>query len=331
MGSEKSDAMKHKLHKRLISISVPVFNEESNLPALYERLNGVAEKLSASYELEFVFTDNNSTDNTWGVLNQLAAQDARIRALKFSRNFGFQKSILANYLHTRGEAVMQLDADLQDPPEMLESFLKEWEQGYKVVYGIRKSRPESYLMSMFRAFGYWVIDKLAGYHIPQNVGDFRLIDREVVNALASYRDHTPYLRGTIASLGFKHTGIEYERAGRTAGASKFNLRSLIGLGIDGLLTSSTVPLRIASFVGAATILMSFLGVVYYTALRLMRPELPIGLASTNILILFSVGLNSLFLGLIGEYMIRLHANVRGGDLVIIEERIEAEQDDSKPS
>ena len=306
----------------LISISVPVYNEEDNISPLYDRLCAVAQSIADRYDVEFVFTDNRSTDNTWAKLKTLAEKDKRVRAFRFSRNFGFQKSILTNYMHTRGAAVMQLDADLQDPPELLMEFLKKWEEGYKVVYGVRKARPESWIMRLFRRAGYWLIDRLAGYPVPKNVGDFRLIDRAVVDAIAKYRDQAPYLRGTIASLGFSQIGIDYDRNARHSGRSKFSLRSLLGLGIDGVLSTSTIPLRLATYVGGAIIVLTFFGAIYYVFLKFLYPELPIGVASTNILILFSLGVNSLFLGLIGEYVIRMHNNIRGGDIAVIDDAID---------
>lgn len=308
--------------KPLISISIPVYNEEGNIPRLYERLCAVASVIADRYDVEFVFTDNRSTDETWPMLKALAEKDARIRAFRFSRNFGFQKSILTNYLHTNGDAVMQLDADLQDPPELLPEFLTQWEKGFKVVYGVRKARPESWAMRQFRRAGYWLIDRLAGYPVPKNVGDFRLIDRSVIDAIAKYRDQAPYLRGTIASLGFSQIGIDYGRDARQAGRSKFSLRALLGLGLDGILSTSTIPLRLATYIGAFMILLTFLGGVYYVFLKLLKPDLPIGVASTNILILFSLGVNSLFLGLIGEYVIRMHNNIRGGDIAVIDDAID---------
>lgn len=308
--------------KPLVSICIPVFNEEENMQRLYERIAKVADEIADRYDTEFVFTDNRSTDNTWRIIKALAQDDTRIRAFRFSRNFGFQKSILTNYMHARGDAVMQLDADLQDPPELLVEFLKEWEEGYKVVYGVRKTRPESWMMRQIRRLGYWVIDRLAGYHVPENVGDFRLIDRDVVEAIIKFRDQAPYLRGMIASLGFSQIGIEYVRDARQAGRSKFSLKALLGLGLDGVLSTSTIPLRVATYVGLITIVLAFIGSVYYVFLKFMKPDLPIGVASTNILILFSLGMNSLFLGLIGEYIIRMHNNIRGGDIAVVDDAID---------
>ena len=307
--------------KPLISISLPVLNEGDNIHALYSRLDALANRMREKCDLEFVFSDNHSNDNTWALLKELAARDPRVRAIRFSKNFGFQRSILANYLHTRGDAVMQVDADLQDPPEILESFFELWSQGYQVVYGVRKKRPEGWLLHNFRRLGYWVIDRLSEHPIPRDVGDFRLIDRKVITALTSIRTPHPYLRGMIASLGFNQIGIPYDRSARTAGESKFNINRLLRLGFTAVFNHSTVPLRAASFLGALIIAVSALGSLYYVFLRFLNPELPRGLASIHILVLFGIGLNSLLLGIIGEYLLRIYLMLRAEPVAIIEQSL----------
>lgn len=315
--------------KRLISISIPVLNEEDNLDALYERLCRLSDGVSDRYDLEFVFTDNHSDDSTWQKLSDLASQDKRVRAIRFSKNFGFQRSILANYMHAQGAAVMQIDADLQDPPEMLEQFLEKWEQGYQVVYGVRRKRPEGFMISMIRRVGYWIIDVLSEHPIPRDVGDFRLVDRKVVDALVEVNSPNPYLRGMIAALGFNETGIPYDRDARIAGESKFNLPRLIGLGLTAVFNHSSVPLRAASFLGGLILAVSFLGAIYYVALKVFDTELPPGFASTQILILFGIGLNSFLLGIIGEYLLRIYKILRNEPIVIVESTLNCSDDDLK--
>lgn len=307
------------IKKPLISISIPVLNEEGNVEALYQRLSALAEKMSDRCDLEFVFSDNHSDDRTWSILSRLAELDERVRAIRFSKNFGFQRSILANYLHTRGDAVMQVDADLQDPPEMLEAFFDKWREGYQVVYGVRKARPEGALLRAFRKFGYWAIDKVSEYPIPRDVGDFRLIDRKIVNLLTHIKTASPYLRGTIAGLGFNQTGIPYDRDARMAGQSKFNVNRLMRLGLTAVFNHSTVPLRAASFVGLGILLVSILGAIYYLLLKLSHPNLPQGLASIHILVLFGIGLNSFLLGIIGEYILRIYMVLRADPVAVVEQ------------
>jgi glycosyltransferase involved in cell wall biosynthesis len=315
--------------KPLVSISIPVLNEAGNLNALYARLCALAERMTDHCDLEFVFSDNHSTDETWAMLSQISANDPRVRAIRFSRNFGFQNSILANYLHTRGDAIMQIDADLQDPPEMLEQFFDLWQKGYHVVYGIRRKRPEGWLLNIIRKCGYWVIDKISEHPIPRNVGDFRLVDRAVVETIAKSRAPSPYLRGMIAGIGFNQTGIPYDRDARVTGESKFNLTRLLRLGLTAVFNHSTVPLRIASAIGIIILLWSLGAAVYYIILRLVDPELPRGFASIQVMVLFGIGLNAFLLGIIGEYILRIYRILRADPIAIIEQSLNIRPSDLK--
>lgn len=308
----------------LISISIPVLNESGNLHNLYQRLTALAARMEDRCDLEFVFSDNHSDDATWAMLTELAAKDARVRAIRFSKNYGFQRSILANYMHTRGDAVMQIDADLQDPPELLEAFFDRWREGSDVVYGVRKKRPESWLLHNFRRMGYWAIDKVSEHPIPRDVGDFRLMDRKVINVLLKSKTANPYLRGMIAGIGFNQTGISYDRDARVAGESKFNVNRLIRLGLTAVLNHSTVPLRAASFLGILILAASVLGALYYLLLRFVQPGLPQGLASIHILVLFGIGLNSFLLGIIGEYLLRIYLILRADPVAVVEESLNFE-------
>lgn len=313
----------------LISIAIPVLNEEGNIARLYARLCALDLHMRDRCRLEFVFSDNHSDDRTWEILTELANADPRVRAIRFSRNFGFQRSILANYLHARGEAIMQIDADLQDPPELLEEFFDRWKQGYQVVYGIRRERREGVLINSFRRAGYWLIDKISEHPIPQNVGDFRLIDRRVVKALSASKTPNPYLRGMIAGFGFRQTGVEYAREARLEGESKFGVSRLIRLGLTAILNHSTAPLRIASLIGGGMIAVSVIGAVYYLFMRLYQPALPRGFVSTQILILFGIGLNAFLLGIIGEYLLRIYVMLRADPIAIVESSINFDSSEIK--
>ncbi|RYH58384.1 MAG: glycosyltransferase, partial [Alcaligenaceae bacterium] len=231
------------------------------------------------------------------------------------------------YLHTRGDAVMQIDADLQDPPELLEQFFALWQQGYHVVYGIRRKRPEGWLINLIRKCGYWVIDKVSEHPIPRDVGDFRLIDRAVVKSIAKSRTASPYLRGMIAGLGFNQTGIAYDRDARTVGESKFNVSRLMRLGLTAVFNHSTVPLRMASFLGLMILLISVVGALYYVALRMLRPDLPPGFVSIQLIVLFGIGLNAFLLGIIGEYILRIYRMLRADPIAIVEQTLNLNADD----
>lgn len=317
------------IQRPLVSISIPVLNESGNIATLYSRLDALATKMLDRCDLEFVFSDNHSDDNTWEMLTELAAKDNRVKAIRFSKNYGFQRSILANYMHTQGDAVMQIDADLQDPPEMLEAFFEQWQAGNQVVYGVRRKRPESWLLNNFRRLGYWAIDKLSEHPIPRDVGDFRLIDRKVVSVLLKTKTANPYLRGMIAAIGFNQTGIVYDRDARTAGESKFNLNRLVRLGLTAVLNHSTVPLRAASFIGLLILAASVLGALYYVILRILHPELPPGLASIHILVLFGIGLNSFLLGIIGEYLLRIYLVLRADPVAVVQQSLNIDASDLK--
>lgn len=308
--------------KKLITILVPVFNEEQNIEPLYAALQPVLAQLSSRYDFEILFTDNHSTDQTFSVIEQLASRDARIRALRFSRNFGFQRSIFTGYTHARGDAAVQIDCDLQDPPELIPEFIKQWEQGHYVVYGVRSSRKESWLMNSTRRIFYRLIDSLSEDDLPLDAGDFRLVDRRVLEELKSFDDYQPYLRGTVAALGFSQIGIPYNRAERARGTSKFSFGELVGLALDGILNHSVVPLRIATYTGLTVSVLTLLAIVGYSIARLwFGASWPPGFASIIVLILGSLGLNALFLGIIGEYLGRIYKQVKRRPLTIIEREI----------
>ena len=313
----------------LITISIPVLNEAENLDTLYARLSVLAERMRDRCDLEFVFTDNHSDDETWTKLTEFARKDSRVRALRFSKNVGFQRSILVNYLHARGDAVMQIDADLQDPPELLETFFELWRKGYRVVYGIRDKRPENAFMNGFRRMGYWLIDAVSEHRIPRDVGDFRLIDRTVIDVLAKIKSPNPYLRGMIAGLGFSQTGVVYDRNARVAGKSKFGIGRLVRLGLTAVFNHSVVPLRLSSMLGAGMLGASFIGAIYYVGLKLLEPDLPQGLASIHVLVLFGIGLQSFLLGITGEYILRIYLILRGEPLAIVEQSLNFSAEEMK--
>ena len=285
----------------LISICVPVYNEEDNVSPFHARMAPVLESLSDAYEFEILFTDNHSEDRTFERLVALSEADPRVRVIRFSRNFGFQRSILTNYNHCRGAAAIQIDVDLQDPPELLPDFLKLWREGFRVVYGVRRSRPnEHWALFHARKTFYRLIDFLSEDHLPHDAGDFRLVDRCILDELRSSSDQQPYLRGQIAAMGFRQTGLVYDRAAREHGSSKFNLWRLLSLAVDGIMHHSVVPLRLAMVFGLGLSLVALIGAIYFIVAKVFfRTDWPIGLATINVLILFSIGMNAVLLGIVG--------------------------------
>jgi polyisoprenyl-phosphate glycosyltransferase len=306
----------------LITICVPVLNEEGNLDRLIQRLRDIAEQ-NAGYEFEFLFTDNASTDGTFAKLAEWVKQEPRVRALRFSRNFGFQRSILTNLFNARGAAAIQIDADLQDPPELITAFLAQWRKGYKVVYGIRQRRQENFFLSTARKLHYRLINLLSENEVPLDSGDFRLVDRVIIDLLREYNDRTPYVRGMIASLGYPQIGIAYDRSARTVGSSKFSFWRLLALSIDGVCSQSTKPLQFITVFGFSLSVITLILVLFYLCIYLLGSDTePRGFTTLVLLVLISIGINAAFVGVLGEYIGRIFNVVRGGQLAIVVDRIE---------
>lgn len=304
----------------LISLVVPVFNEEENVLPFYEATSLVMDSLSESYDFEIVFSDNHSTDNTPALLRQLAARDTRVRAYRLSRNFGYQRSIMTAYLKTRGDIAMQLDCDLQDPPSLLPLFLDEWRKGADVVYGVRIKRAEAWHITFVRKVFYRLIDFLSEEHMPHDAGDFRLITRRIIEELRTIDDAQPYIRGTIATLGFKQVGIPYTRDPRVRGESKFSVYAMTSLAFDGIMNHSVVPLRVATYVGLAASMLTVLAMVAYAVAKFFfGASWPAGFTTLTVLVLGTASLNAMLLGIIGEYLGRIYQQVRKKPLSIIEE------------
>jgi len=310
--------------RKLISIIAPVYNEEANVRDLYERVNSALAPIADLYDWEFIFTDNHSEDKTFDVIESLASTDKRIRAFRFSRNFGFQRSILTGYRLAKGDIAVQIDCDLQDPPELIRQFVKYWERGYAVVYGVRRHRKENFILHAARRFFYKLLDTLSEEKLPQNAGDFRLVDRRILNLLREIDDQEPYLRGFIAGTGFNQIGIEYDRNIRTAGVSKFGLSDLVKLAVDGLTQHSTVPLRAFTYLGMT---MS-LGAVGYALFAIivwsldLKSELPKGWSSLAVGIFLLGGIQLMGIGILGEYVGRTYKQVKKRPMTIIERKID---------
>jgi glycosyltransferase involved in cell wall biosynthesis len=303
----------------LISIVLPAYNEEPNIHPLFERLRPILAQLSDRFRFEFVVTDNHSTDRTFAILQEIAASDERVRVFRLSRNFGFQRSILTGYMQCRGDAAIQLDVDLQDPPELIPRFLDEWQAGADVVFGIRIERSEGRAITFARSLFYRLIDFLSEDKLPVDAGDFRLISRRVIDLVCTYRDANPYLRGTIATLGFKQIGVSYARNARKFGESKFPFSKLLSLALDGILNHSTLPLRFATYFGLVTSMLTVILMLCYAFVRLiLKAEWPAGFTTLAALILLSISINAMLLGIIGEYLGRMYRQVREAPVSIIE-------------
>jgi dolichol-phosphate mannosyltransferase len=309
----------------LISLVVPVFNEEDNVMPFYTDVRRVIDPLADEYEFEFVFTDNRSTDRTSDLLRDLARADPRVRAYRLSRNFGYQRSILTAYLKCRGDAAIQLDCDLQDPTDLIVQFLKHWREGYDVVYGTRVSRLESWRWSLARKVFYRLVDFLSEDPIPNDAGDFRLISRRVIEELRRIDDTRPYIRGTIATLGFNQLGIDYDRGARVRGATKFSLSDNVMLALDGIVNQSVVPLRVATYVGISVSFLTVLAIFgYLVAYFTVGFRAPPGFTTITVLILGSLSINAMLLGILGEYLGRMYLQMKKKSLSIIDRELHNE-------
>ncbi|MBI2256315.1 MAG: glycosyltransferase family 2 protein [Proteobacteria bacterium] len=310
--------------KKLISIVVPVFNEEGNIFLFYERICASLRSEEATYDFEFVFTDNHSADMTFPLLQELSRRDKRVRAYRFSRNFGFQRSILSGYRLARGDAAVQIDCDLQDPPEVICALLRKWEEGFAVVYGIRAKRPEFIVMRLLRKAFYRLVDFLAEDRLPHDAGDFRLIDRRVLDVVRRVNDAQPYLRGLIAGIGFSQTGVVYNRDARQAGKSKFGLLSLFSFAIDAIANHSIVPLKLASLAGLGITLLSLVLFFFYLInYFFFGSSWPPGFTTLILTLLLLFGMNALFLGILGEYVGRMYRQLKARPNAIVEHGVEA--------
>jgi glycosyltransferase involved in cell wall biosynthesis len=306
--------------RRRISLVMPVYNEADNIEHAYAEILGVFAALP--YDVEFVFTDNHSEDDTFAVLASLAATDPRIKVLRFNRNYGFQRSLLTAYRHATGDAAVQIDCDLQDPPALIAQFLALWEQGHDVVVGIRRRRRENPMLTLGRRSFYAMLNRISDDRITRDAGDFRLVDRSVLKMLKDLNDINPYVRGLVSAFARNETGIVYDRVARRHGESKFPLVKLLRFAIDGIIAHSVVPLRLATYIGLVVSTSTFLlSIAYLVAALMFGRSWPSGFATIVIVTLFGISLNAIFLGIIGEYVSRIYQQVRIRPLVVIERAI----------
>ncbi|MFN3665681.1 MAG: glycosyltransferase family 2 protein [Sediminibacterium sp.] len=309
------------MKKKLISIVTPVRNEEGALLQFYDTLTAEVSKYSESYEFEFVFTDNASEDSTFLILRKLASTDKRIRAYRLSKNFGYQKSIFTGYSLSKGNCAVQLDCDLQDPPEMIRIFLEKWEEGFDIVYGVRKKRAEGPIITFLRKLFYRFLNMISDEPLPNDAGDFMLIDRKIIDIISGIKDSSIYIRGSVFSLGFKKHGIEYARRPRTNGKSKFPLVKLFHLASDAVFTQSSFLVRLMIFSSVFIGFFAFITSLVYIVLKVKGIYFPTGYVSLFIALLISIAINTLFIGILGQYMLRIYNIVRALPVSLIEESV----------
>jgi dolichol-phosphate mannosyltransferase len=303
----------------VVSVVVPVYNEAEILDLLHQRLTETLERSGESFEL--VLVDDGSRDGSWERMQALAAADPRVVLVRLSRNFGHQMAITAGVDAARGEAVALIDADLQDPPEVVLEMLARWREGYDVVYGRRtRRRGETWFKRASAAGFYRVIRRLTSVDIPADTGDFRLMSRRVVDVLKQFQERNRFVRGMVAWIGWRQTAVTYERAERHAGETKYPLRKMLRFAADAIVSFSFAPLRVATGLGLAASGLSFAYAVYAVLARLLGWGVVHGWASLMVAVLFLGGVQLVSLGIIGEYVGRVYDEVKRRPLYVAEVR-----------
>jgi dolichol-phosphate mannosyltransferase len=309
-----------------LSVVIPVYNEEDNLSTLHARLVAVLERSALRFEV--IFVDDGSRDTSLPVLRALAAADRRICVVELARNFGHQIAISAGLDHARGDGVIVMDADLQDPPEVLPEFIAKWREGHDVVYAIREQRKEHWLMRAAYAGFYRLLRRVANIDIPLDAGDFCIMDRRVVELLNGMPERTRFVRGIRSWIGLDQVGLAYERQARHAGRPKFTFSRLVYLALDGLISFSYVPLRVITLTGLAVSFVSIVLALFYAVKKLTVGLNPPGFATLIVAIFFLAGMQLITIGVIGEYVGRIFEEVKRRPMYVVR-RITAQDEPAR--
>lgn len=313
--------------QQLLTIVVPVFNETEVVDACYERLTQVAGSLPG-FSYEIVFVDDGSTDDTYRRLQDIAGRDSHIRVIKFSRNFGHQMAITAGIDHARGDCVVVIDADLQDPPEVIPEMVSKWQEGYDIVYGVRDRRAGEGPLKLATASAFYrILNALTKIEIPVDVGDFRLLSRRAARQLSGLRERDRFVRGLTSWIGFRQTGVRYQREKRLAGETKFPYRKMLKFAFDGITSFSTVPLKLAMWLGYAA---SFLAFIYLASVFVQKwlGATVQGWATIMVALLFLGGVQLICIGIMGEYLGRMFNELKQRPLYVVEELLNDRRPDS---
>ncbi len=303
----------------ILSIIAPIYNERDNLNELYRRVSEVMDSTGEPWEL--ILVDDGSRDGSTNIIRELAEKDERVRPVIFARNFGHQIAVTAGLDYSRGKAVVIIDADLQDPPELILQMIEKWREGYQVVYAVRAEREgETWFKTFTASFFYRMISRITDVQIPLDTGDFRLIDRKVVDVLNSMRERHRFLRGMSAWVGFRQVGVDYKRAARFAGETKYPFRKMLRLALNAITGFSYLPLQLATYLGFIAAGISVIAIPVVIVLRLVGERQPLlGQATTLIAVLFLGGVQLMSLGILGEYIGRIYDEVKGRPLYVVSE------------
>jgi dolichol-phosphate mannosyltransferase len=304
-----------------LSVVIPVFNEQDNLPELYRRLTAVLGQIGSAYEI--IFVDDGSRDGSLALLRGFAGADPRVLAVELARNFGHQVAISAGLDHARGAGVIVMDADLQDPPEVLPQFIDTWRAGHDVVYAIREQRKEGWLKRSAYALFYRLLQRVANIEIPLDAGDFCIMDRRVVDLLVGMPERNRFVRGIRSWVGLDQVGLAYERHARHAGRPKFTFTRLVYLALDGLVSFSYVPLRVITMLGLSVSIMSLVLAIFYAIKKLTVGLNPPGFATIVVAIFFLAGMQLITIGVIGEYVGRIFEEVKRRPLYVVRQVVSA--------
>ena len=307
-------------NKKIISWIVPCFNEEKVIFETLKRIKKVSTNIN-QFNWELILIDDGSRDNTKKIIKEIKKYPLKIILLSFSRNFGHQQAVQAGLDNCSGSASIIIDADLQDPPEIAKKMIEKWEKGYQVVYGQRTIRRKENFLKKFSAFTFYrLLNFLSGVKIPLDTGDFRLVDRTVIDALKKFPEKGRFMRGLIAWIGFKQISVKYIRDPRFAGTTKYSLKKMVSFAIEGLTNFSRKPLRLATFTGFIFSLFAFVGMAYVLYIRFFTQSWVAGWAAICMTILLSSGIQLIFIGLLGEYIGNIFFETKNRPLYIIEER-----------
>ncbi len=303
----------------LLSVIVPVYNEEGNIRLLLERLLPIVEK----YNYELIFVDDGSVDKTAEDVKVFAKENKNIKLISFVRNFSHQTALTCGYIHAQGDVVVSIDADLQDPPELIDEMLLKWQEGYKVVYAKRSVRRESFFKTFTADSFYKLINVLSDTPIPHNVGDYRLIDREVVDMLNKLPEKARFLRGLVAWGGFSSAYVTFERNERIHGKTHYPLGKMMSFALNGIVSFTSKPLRFATYMGFTCAFFGFAGIMYAISRRIFLPHeyWVTGWTTIFVAIMFFGGVQLLTIGIIGEYIARIYTEIQGRPQFLIKEKV----------
>lgn len=302
-----------------ISYIFPIYNEADNIELLYQTITDITAPLSKRFSFEFIFVNDGSADRSLERLLGLQAADTRVTVINFSRNFGHQIAVTAGLDYAGGDAVIVMDSDMQDPPRVSVELIEKWQKGYDVVYAQRRSRKDTAFKKLTAHMFYWLLSSLADIKIPRNTGDFRLLDRKVVDAMKQFHEHSRFLRGMVSYVGFKQGAVLFDRDERHAGKTGYPLKKMLRFAADGILGFSTAPLKAIRMVGYLVSLLSLLGILYAVAVRIFDPTTTVpGWTFTVIAILFVGGVQIIMLSVLGSYIGRIYTETQNRPLYIVD-------------